>query len=84
MKNILIREVTAKDIDNQVGKVIRDLGNPAPPLNLDEVRDVLRLDREYYSSSEYGLLREVAHRLRIAGKQVLARPAGRGHQEVVS
>ena len=75
MKNLFLREQTAQDINDQVEKVLRDLGNPEPPLQLAEVRELLRLDRRYYSSQEDGVLREVAHRLRLAGKQVLARPA---------
>jgi hypothetical protein len=75
LKNILLRERTARDIDDQVSKVLRGLGNPEPPLNLDEVRELQRFDRGYYSSTEDGILREVAHRLLVAGKQVLARPA---------
>lgn len=75
MKNVFLRERTARDINDLVAKVLGDLGNPEPPLNLDTVRELLRLDRQYYSSTEDGALREVAHRLTIAGKQVLARPA---------
>jgi hypothetical protein len=75
LKNVFLRDRTARDINDLVTKVLRDLGHPEPPLNLDEVRELLRLDREYYSSTEDGVLREVAHRLTIAGKQVLARPA---------
>ncbi len=75
MKNVFLRDRTAQDINDLVGKVLRDLDNPEPPLNLDEVRELLRLDRQYYSSTEDGALHEVAHRLKIAGKQVLARPA---------
>lgn len=75
MKNVFLRERTAQDINGLVAKVLRDLGNPGPPLNLAAVRELLRLDREYYSSTENGALREVAHRLKVAGKQVLARPA---------
>ncbi len=75
MKNIFLREQTARDINDLVGKILRDLGNRAPPLNPDVVRDLLRLDRQYYSSTDDGALREVAHRLKVAGKQVLARPA---------
>jgi len=75
LKNILLRERTAGDIDDQVAKVLRGLGNPEPPLNLDDVRELLRLDLAYYSSTEDGVLKEVAHRLRVAGRQVLARPA---------
>ena len=75
MKNIFLRDRTAQDINELVAKVLRDLGNPEPPLHMDHVRELLRLDRQYYSSTEDGALREVAHRLTIAGKQVLARPA---------
>jgi Zn-dependent peptidase ImmA (M78 family) len=75
LKNVFLRERTARDINGLVAKVLRDLGNPEPPLNLAPVRELLRLDRQYYSSTEEGALREVAHRLTIAGKQVLARPA---------
>jgi Zn-dependent peptidase ImmA (M78 family) len=75
LKNVFLRERTARDINGFVAKVLRDLGNPEPPLNLAPVRELLRLDRQYYSSTEDGALREVAHRLTIAGKQVLARPA---------
>ncbi len=75
MKNAFLRERTARDINDLVAKVLRDLGNPDPPLNLDSVRELLRLDRQYYSSTEAGALREVAHRLTVGGKQVLARPA---------
>lgn len=75
MKNVFLRERTAQDINELVAKLLRDLGNPGPPLNLDAVRELLRLDRQYYSSTEDGALREVAHRLKVAGKQVLARPA---------
>ncbi len=75
MKNVFLGDRTARDINDFVGKVLRDLGHPEPPLGLRLVRELLRLGRQYYSSTEDGALREVAHRLTIAGKQVLARPA---------
>ncbi len=75
MKNAFLRKQTARDIDDQVQKILNDLGSPQPPLQLEDVRELLRLDRHYYSTAEDGVLREVAHRLRVAGKQVLARPA---------
>ena len=74
MRNVFLRARTARDIDAQVAKVLRDLGQPEPPLQLDTVRELLRLDRHYYSSAEHSVLREVSHRLLVAGKQVLARP----------
>jgi len=34
-----------RDIDAQVARVLRGLGNPEPPLDLDAVRELLRLAR---------------------------------------
>jgi Zn-dependent peptidase ImmA (M78 family) len=65
---------TATDIEKQVGKVLRGLGNPEPPLDLRVVRDLLRLDRAYYSVSDDGALRETVSRLKVAGAQILERP----------
>ena len=65
---------TAHDIDARVEKILSDLGDPPPPLQLDDVRELLRLDRAYYSSSDDGILRETVHRLKLAGKQVIRQP----------
>lgn len=70
MNNSFLAERVARDIDAQVGKVLKDLGNPSPPLNLADVRALLRLDLQYYSSSDVGLLTEVVHRLRIGAKRI--------------
>ena len=74
MRNVFLRERTARDIDEQVTKILRDLGWPEPPLAIEDARELLRLDRGYYSSSDHAMLGELAHRLRVAGKQVLSRP----------
>lgn len=74
MRNVFVSDRTARDIDGQVAKILRDLGDPEPPLHLDTVRELLRLDRHYYTSTQDGVLREVSHRLLVAGKQILARP----------
>jgi hypothetical protein len=65
---------TARDIDSRVAKILSDLGSPSPPLRLEDVRELLHLDRGYYSSSDDGLLREAVHRLTLAGKQVIRQP----------
>jgi Zn-dependent peptidase ImmA (M78 family) len=70
-----MRKITATEIDRQVTKVLRGLGNPKPPLNLDDVRELLKLDRQYYSKTSDGILRETVSRLKVAGKQILRRPA---------
>lgn len=74
MKNIKLGLRTIADIDGQVAKVLRGLGNPEPPVELRLVRELLKLDRGYYSTTDVGLLRETFSRLKVAGRQVLARP----------
>ena len=64
-----------RDIELLVAKVLRDLGNPDPPLRLDIVRQLLALDLKYYSSTDVGPLAEFAHRIKVAGKQLVARPS---------
>lgn len=74
MRNVYLNERTARDIDGQIQKVLRDLGNPEPPLRLELVRELLRLDLQYYSTTDESVLRRKIHQLKIGGKQVLARP----------
>jgi IrrE N-terminal-like domain len=70
----LLDQYATADIDQFVGKVLSDLGNPDPPLKLAAVRELLRLDKAFYSSTDDSAIREVAHKLKVAGQQVLARP----------
>ncbi len=74
MRNIHLSRPTAADIERQVQKVLRGLGNPEPPLRLDDVRELLRLDRRYYSTTDDGVLREMISRMTVAGAQVVERP----------
>ena len=74
MKNVSLDHRTVHDIDDQIAKVLRGLGNPAPPVDLRIVRELLKLDRGYYSTTDDSLLRETFSRLKIAGVQVLKRP----------
>lgn len=74
MRNIHLKERTVADIDAQIAKILRGLGDPGPPLDLRIVRELLKLDRDYYSSSDDGLLRETFSRMKVAGIQVLKRP----------
>ncbi len=73
-KTVELNARVAGDIDQLVEKVLKGLGNPEPPLDLKLVRELQRLDHGYYSTTDTGLLQEAASKLRIAGKQVLARP----------
>lgn len=73
--NHILSHGTAAQIDQCVAKVLADLDQPEPPLDLDAVRELLRLDRQFYSSAEDGILKEVIHKLQIGARQVLTRPS---------
>jgi Zn-dependent peptidase ImmA (M78 family) len=74
VRNVSLGKRTVADIDGQIAKVLRGLGNPEPPIDLRVVRDLLKLDRGYYSTTDDNLLKETFSRLKVGGKQVLMRP----------
>lgn len=74
VRNIILSRGTASDIENQVNKVLRGLGNPEPPLQLGDVRELLKLDRRYYSTTDDDFLRETISKLTVAGAQIMKRP----------
>ena len=61
-------------IDKQVVKVLRGLGNPEPPLDLDLVFELLRLDAQFYTTTEDGVFRETISRIKVGTIQVFKRP----------
>jgi Zn-dependent peptidase ImmA (M78 family) len=75
LHNRFLNERTARDIDRRVAKILKDLGDPEPPIRLEVVRELLRLDLAYYSSSDERVIAETIHRLTVGGKQILSRPA---------
>ena len=74
MRNVSLGPRTVADIDGQVAKVLRGLGSPEPPVDLRLVRELLKLDRDYYSTTDDGLLRETFSKIMVAGQQLLKRP----------
>jgi Zn-dependent peptidase ImmA (M78 family) len=74
LRNAYLSDRTAADINARVAKVLRGLGNPEPPLELELVRDLLKLDRKFYSSNDDSAAREFVHKLKMAGKQLVLRP----------
>ncbi len=74
MKNILLSARTAQDIDKHIDRILRDLGNPEPPIRLEDVRQLLRLDLGFYSATDKGFIKEVVHALKIGARQVVERP----------
>ena len=83
MKNVQAGELEKHDIRDQVDRILRDLGNPEPPLKLKDVRSLLLLDLKYYSSSEPGLVLELAHRFRLFAQKTIP-DIGRHLQEALS
>lgn len=73
-KNLILLPATKRDIDNRVERVLRGLGNPEPPLRLQDVRELLKLDLAYYTASDPGLAKEAISRIRVATIQVFHRP----------
>lgn len=73
-KNRIISTATAADLDDRVERLLRGLGYPEPPLRLEDVRDLLRLDRAFYAADDPGVLQEAVSRIRVAGIQVYKRP----------
>ena len=74
MKNTPVGVGEARDIDRQVERVLRELGHPEPPLRLELVRELERLDRHFYSTADASCLGEMIGRLRRAGRQIVSRP----------
>ncbi|MDI1227627.1 MAG: ImmA/IrrE family metallo-endopeptidase [bacterium] len=73
-KNRILSQRTEQDIDQRIERVIKGLGNPEPPLKLDDVRALLKLDRGFYTADDPGLASEVINRIRVATIQVYHRP----------
>ena len=73
-RNRILSAKTAADIAGRVARVLRGLGNPEPPLRLEDVRELLKLDRVFYTADDPTMIRETISRIRIAGIQVFERP----------
>lgn len=69
-----VGEFEARSIDQRIDRLLRDLGNPEPPLRIEHVLDLLKLDLHYYRAGDVGVFAEIAHRMKIASKQLVARP----------
>ena len=66
MKNLILLPTIRQKIDRRVDKILRDLGNPEPPLRLEDVRELLRLDLGYYQTESDGLWQRASHKLVMA------------------
>ena len=83
MNGVQAGELERRDIRYQIDRILQDLGNPEPPLELESVRSLLSLDLQYYSSSEPGLVLELTHRFRLLVGRTIP-DIGRHLQEALS
>lgn len=65
MSEELVGEPEKREIRAHVQRILRDLGNPEPPLNLADVRSLLSLDLQYYRSTDPALIAELTHRFNL-------------------
>ena len=63
--------IEKRDIRDQVGRILRDLGHPEPPLKLADVRALRSLDLRYYSSTDPGLVTELTHRFTLLARKTI-------------
>ncbi len=78
----VIDEIERDDINEHISRLLRDLGNPEPPLRLETVRELQKLDLAYYSKSNLDLLDEMAHKARLAGHQITS--TAKGMRDVIT
>ncbi|MDB5800603.1 MAG: hypothetical protein JWL63_1542 [Rhodocyclales bacterium] len=74
-KNLILSLKTSQDIDRRVERILKGLGDPEPPLRLEEVRELLKLDRAFYTADDPGIISESISRIRVAGLQIFKRPS---------
>jgi hypothetical protein len=74
MKNLLLDGRTARDIEDRVARIHRDLDYRGGKIELSEVRALMKLDLAYYAADDAGVLDGVVHKLKIGAKQVIKRP----------
>lgn len=71
MSEELVGELEKREISGHVQRILRDLGNPEPPLNLADVRSLLSLDLQYYRSTDPGLIAELTHRFNLLARKTI-------------
>ncbi|NMY75635.1 ImmA/IrrE family metallo-endopeptidase [Pseudomonas sp. WS 5071] len=74
MQNIILSPKTQTDIDKRVERVLRGLDNPEPPLRIEDVRELLKLDLQFYTANNPSALRETVSKIRVGALQVFKRP----------
>lgn len=66
-----IGEHERRSIGDQVDRILRDLGVVEPPLQLADVRALLKLDIHYYEREDPNLIQELTHRFKLLAKKAI-------------
>lgn len=75
MAEAILSKSTQIDIDKRVSRILKDLGNPEPPVNHELIRELIKLDRAYFQKDDPTILSEIWSRLKRSTKQIVQRPA---------
>lgn len=70
----ILKQRVRQDVQARTDQVLRELGNPEPPLGLEDVRELLRLDYGYFTSETDGLFQSLVSKIKRGGIQILNRP----------
>jgi len=63
----ILKQRVRQDIQARTDKLLRELGKPEPPLRLEDVRELLRLDCGYFTSETDGLFQSLVSKLKRGG-----------------
>jgi hypothetical protein len=74
MRNTFLDNRSALDIEVSIDRLHKEMGLTTGRVELEVVRDRLKIDRKYYSTNDPGLLQEAVHKLRMGAAQVFQRP----------
>jgi len=66
-----VGEFERRKICDQVDRILRDLSVSEPPVRLEDVRALLKLDLKFYQSSDPGIVTELAHRFTLFAKKTI-------------
>jgi hypothetical protein len=66
-----VNESTRREIDKIVERILRDADLRKPPIQITDVLEYLKLNRDFYSLDDPTLLRRFAHRLQIGTKKII-------------
>jgi len=64
-------ESTRREVDKIVETILKDAGLGDPPIQIGEILEHLKLNRQFYSLDDPNLLRRFAHRLQIGKRKIV-------------